>query len=385
MTRNSCLIIILALCAVLVSNISCKQEAVKPQSAVRIGAYYFPFYDGPGPDGNWDNGTLRSKLSAPQMPRLGAYRSRDETVIKQHLAWAEETGISFFALSWWGQNTLTDGVTRDYFAPYLVKTQSGFKFCILYMSPYLLRFTNFEIPLNLEAKNKLLAHFLYLAETYFAHPNYLKIDNRPVVFLYLSRCFRGDVKETFNHLRTILKNKTTWDIYLVGDEIFWTEPEKEHVAAFDAITTYHMHGPARYHGYPLQTGFFKDLEEVFSKYQTVAQNQKVGFIPNVMPGFNDRGARAEKGHPILPREIGLTTEKLGSFYRQNFSIAQKHLDPQLRIIMITSWNEWHEDTQIEPSSLTYAPVNQPTDLTGGYDYYGYDDLYLKITKEEINK
>lgn len=377
--------IILLFCCLLLNITSCKQEARTGKSALRVGAYYFPVYEGPGTAGNWDNSILRSKLLTPQMPLLDTYRSRDEAVTKQHIDWAQETGISFFAVSWWGKNTLTDGITRDYFAPYLAKTKSGFKFCILYMTPHLLRFNNFEIPLNLEAKNKLLADFLYLAQTYFSHPNYFKIDNRPVIFLYLSRCFKGEVQPTLNMLKSILKTRTKQELFLIGDEIFWTEPKAERIRAFDAITAYNMHGPVKYHGYALQTEFFNDLEEVFKKYQSAAASKKVGFIPNVMPGFNDRGAWPEKMHPILPREIGLTSEPLGSFYRQYLQTAKKYLDPNLQTLMITSWNEWHEDTQIEPTASSSTSMKYPIELTGGYDYYGYGDLYLKITKEEISK
>ncbi len=373
--------IIFLSCLLLLAACGQKPAAKVP---LQVGAYYFPVYDGPGPKGNWDNATLRSKLVTSQLPLLETYRSRDEAIIKQHIDWAGEAGINFFAMSWWGKNTFTDGITRDYFTPYLTKTQSKFKFCILYMTPHLLRFNNFEIQLNIEAKNKLLADFLYLDQTYFSHPNYLRINNRPVVFIYLSRCFKGEVANTLNMFKSVLKTRTNRELFLVGDEIFWTEPKTERIKAFDAVTAYNMHGPAKYHGYAQQTGFFDDLEAVFKKYQAAAVSTNVGFIPNVMPGFNDRGAWPAKMHPILPRETGLITEPIGSFYRQYIQLARKYLDPKLQILMITSWNQWHADTQIEPTIPSYTPMKHPTELTGGYDYYGYGDLYLKITKEEIS-
>jgi len=366
--------------ACLVCPASCGQGPIA-QLPLQVGAYYFPVYDGQGPKGNWDNTNLRGKLVTPQTPELGAYQSRDEATIKQHVNWAKEAGINFFAMSWWGKNTFTDGITRDYFAPYLTKSSSPFKFCILYMSPHLLRFNNFEIQLNLEAKNKLLADFLYLDQTYFSHPNYLKINGRPVVFMYLSRSFRGEVAETLNMFKSVLKTRTNHELFLIGDEIFWTDPDPERLRAFDAVTAYNMHGPAKYHGLAQQTGFFDDMEAAFKQYQTAAQVTNVGFIPNAMPGFNNRGAWPDKTQAILPRETGLTEQPTGSFYRQYLQLAKKHLDPKLNILMLTSWNEWHEDTQIEPSINSLTPMKHPVELTGGYDYFGYGDLYLKITRE----
>ena len=37
--------------------------------------------------------------------------------------------------------------------------------------------------------NNLVPDFRYLANNYFQDPNYLKIDGRPVVFMYLTRAY----------------------------------------------------------------------------------------------------------------------------------------------------------------------------------------------------
>jgi hypothetical protein len=47
--------------------------------------------------------------------------------------------------------------------------------------------------------------------------------------------------------------------------------------------------------------------------------------------------------------------------------------------MVSTFNEWHEDTQIEPTILA-APTNTDDSgsraFTQGYYYSGYGDLYL---------
>ena len=52
--------------------------------------------------------------------------------------------------------------------------------------------------------------------------------------------------------------------------------------------------------------------------------------------------------------------------------------------MVTSWNEWHEDTQIEP--VAPAPATNLDD-NAGYDtndlyYNGYGMLYLNILRDK---
>jgi hypothetical protein len=56
------------------------------------------------------------------------------------------------------------------------------------------------------------------------------------------------------------------------------------------------------------------------------------------------------------------------------------------MVLVTSWNEWHEDTQIEPikeappTSVDESPTS--TYYTGGLSYEGYGTRYLDILREE---
>ena len=67
-------------------------------------------------------------------------------------------------------------------------------------------------------------------------------------------------------------------------------------------------------------------------------------------------------------------------------VALPHLDSRCdRILMVTSFNEWYEDTQIEATKGT-APASRRDDsesgdyYTGGDRYVDYGTLYLDILR-----
>jgi len=69
--------------------------------------------------------------------------------------------------------------------------------------------------------------------------------------------------------------------------------------------------------------------------------------------------------------------------------ALPNIDPSCNnIIMITSFNEWYEDSQIEATAGT-SPASSTDDsdsgtyYTGGQRYEDYGHLYLDILKQEI--
>ena len=365
-----------------------------------VGAYYYT-YD--LKDSLFWQRYLRKKLNIQQQPQLGEYSCRDEAVIKQHLDWARDAGIDFFAMSWFGPGSYSDVTVKNYFSDYLKRTKNDFKFCLVYQTPYLLPFEKGVVIIDRDALRLFQNHLLYAADEYFKEPNYLKINGRPVLFIYVSHLLRGDYELALTKTCNIIKQRTGLDIFLVGDEVIFpegatrqgsggsrqTQPDKKRIAVFDAITTQTIFGPTRYDGLPVLTGFFKDLDAIFQSYRQLAREKDVMFIPCAMPGFNNRGydkAGAGSRYPILPREATLDKDNEGTTYSVYLDIARKYVDPSLGMLMINSFNGFSDDTQIEPVAGNFVtPGSAPAELTNGYRYYNYQDLYLRLTKERLRE
>jgi hypothetical protein len=121
---------------------------------------------------------------------------------------------------------------------------------------------------------------------------------------HVSRIFRGNYEGALSHMRTIVKNRNGLDLYLVGDEVNWNQaPDERRIRLFDAITGYTMYSDLQPAGWPEQTGFLASARTTNTAFKRAAVAHGVRFIPNVQPGFNDRGVRLPANHYVLPTEL----------------------------------------------------------------------------------
>ncbi len=342
-----------------------------------VGVYYYPWYHSDGR--HWNEGYLRDVLTIQQPPLLGEYSSRDTSAIQSHIVSSLNNGIEFWVISWWGPSSWEDVTIGDYILPTISGT--GMKWCILYETPGCLGTSppfNFDSP---ALRNKLISDFEYLASTYFGNQNYLYINDRPVVLLYLTREFTGDYQTALSEARTAVQNLGYNNPFIVGDEVYWGNPNQTRISCMDAITAYNMHGPTQYAGYAGETNFLKDVSARYSTYKNVANPLGVYLIPAAMPGFNDRAVRPAEDHYVIPNQY-LPLWDHTTMLRRSLITAKIYEEPSIsNPILITSWNEWHEDTQVEPTIVT-GGCNTDTSASGSfytqnYTYVGYGIDQLK--------
>lgn len=344
--------------------------------AVQVGAYYYPWH-GSYPGGHSFNDTLRGHLVPRQDPAIGRYSNRDSATMTAHLDQSHRGNINFWAMSWWGPNSAEDATIRNSILPH---SRAGeLRYAMFYESTG--RLGSFDNP-NFSS---LTADFRYLAQNYFNNPNYLRIDGRPVVFIYLTRAYFNTPasRTAVANLRQAMLSEFRVDPYLIGDDLFNNGVDPQRAALWDAITDYDVYGTVLQ---PLGStqAAVNTLAQYYAEARTAVGPLGVGFIPAATPGFNDRAVRT--GHPAAPRYL---TDSPGApegslFEKMLEEAVLPNLDAGANdMLMITSFNEWHEDTQIEPTIV--AP---PTSIdnsgengmvyTQGRVYPGYGNLYLDI-------
>ena len=135
------------------------------------------------------------------------------------------------------------------------KNISDIEFCIFYGTGDLAENQNGIPVINDHSKTKFIADLDYFADHFFSNPQYLKVDGKPVLILYVTRYLAGDYASMFREARAHLKERGV-EVFLLADEIFWSVtthvensatapgitnvPQTDRIALFDAIFAYNM-------------------------------------------------------------------------------------------------------------------------------------------------
>ena len=295
-------------------------------------------------DKTWDNYSKflgHDDIGANFYPELGCYSSNDTSIVRKHMQMIEKAGIGVITLSWWGKNSFEDknvNLIMD------IADSKNIK-------------VNFHLePVNNRSSEMIVAMIDHIINNYGKHNAFYRVKGKPLFYVYDSYHI-----SKFDWA-TILKPEgpntirgTELDSHIIG---LWVH-EKESTffieGGFDGIYTYFASNGFTY-GSDIKNW------ELLSSW---AKKNKKFFIPCVGPGYSDTRIRPWNSQNYKNRNSG-------EYYDDMFNAAIKS---QPDFIGITSFNEWHEGTQIEPAK----PKN-----INPYDYENYlpkkNDYYLLKTK-----
>jgi glycoprotein endo-alpha-1,2-mannosidase len=359
-----------------------------------VGAHYYVWYPA-----NFAQGYLRALLTPPQVPAFGEYDSRSPAIAERHIALAASHGIDFFAIDWWPNRPAQNDAIDSGFLH--ASNIDQIRFCIFYESADPGDLNDAQgILFDEAAKERFVSDMVTIARRYFGHPSYLRIDGRPVIELYVTREIRGLFPQAMREMRQAL-GAEGYDPFVIGDEIFWAvieanvdpraaarvtgEPQVSRIRLFDAITAYNLYVETRERdlGYGSASKLIPDSLKLYRRYREAGG---VPIVPGVIPGFNDRGTRPDADHSAIPRRWTPQAAE-GSFFAESIERIVKPLaDRKLQMILITSWNEWNEDTAIEPvapAPTTTADRSARQYFTQGYAYEGFGSTYLDVIRDRL--
>jgi hypothetical protein len=304
-------------CLLVLTLLSLVVGVLRPAPADAFGerlvlAFYYAWFD----QTTWEMGL-------PDQP-VEPYTSSDPAAIERHVRQAQQAGIDAFVQSWYGPQ-VENNQTEPNFATLLdVAAGHGFAAAV-----------DFEVTSPFfESQADVVAGLEHLLAVHAHHPAYLHVGGRPVVFFWRQNRFPV---ETWYDIRDRVDPDRSSIWIMEGVDLSYLGP-------FDGTHLYSVAWDAE----PGAT--LRRWGERIRQWNAEHGSVKY-WVATVMPGYNDL---------VTGRSDAFVRDRAGgAYYRDCWEGA---IQSDADWVVITSFNEWLEGSQIEPSQA-------------------YGDQYLDLTQE----
>lgn len=337
--------------------------AAQNKNKEKVQIFYYGWYGNPTTDGiyyHWNHEILPhwkdpkwnnlghykggDDIGANFYPELGNYSSNDTEIIEKHMKMIKASGVGVVVISWLGKDSFTDKSLNKYLD---IADRFDLKIAF-HIEPFYKNISEFKEQIS------------YLIKTYSSHHAFYKKGGKPLLYVYDSyKIPKEEWSKLLSKNGSETVRNTNLDALYIG---LWVE--KNDAAFFESS------GFDGFYTYFASEGFvFGSTVSNWKFLADFAKDHHLIFIPCVGPGYSDTRIRPWN-------EANFKSRNGGKYYENMFDAAAKvHPD----FIGITSFNEWHEGTQIEPA------IPKRTG-TFKYEDYGKDPwFYIKETKRLTDK
>ncbi|KAI6179393.1 Glycoprotein endo-alpha-1,2-mannosidase [Aphelenchoides besseyi] len=344
-----------------------------------VHIFYYPWYGNPEFDNgryyHWNHPVLKPSPTSKLRPRahnppndlasifypaLGAYSSRNPAVIDRHFKSISAAGVDVVSVSWYPAGKADEqGHPWDSLIPALLNAAEKYKLKVTFhLEPYEER-TAASVRDDIE----------YVIKNYGTHPAFYrtvfakkKTENPlPLFYIYDSYKIPNDEWTTISTVNGSASIRNTEiDSLLIGLILKLNEVDSFHSSGFDGVYTY------------FAADGFTEASSMnnWSTLSKMCAERDLLFVPSIGPGYDDS--------PVRPwNRVNTRSRENGSYYKEHFEAAHS-AKPDL--ISITSFNEWHEGTQIEPA-VKFTSDNESANV---YQFYSNGpEEYLQLTHDMI--
>ena len=262
----------------------------------RISIFYYAWYGTPVRDGAWQHWGQGAyvppgAIGSTFYPARGAYSSADPSIVRSQMREIARAGIDSVVVSWWGPGSVEDARLRPVAA---AAAAAGLEVS-LHVEPWTGR-SPASVVDALQDLRSLGIHDVYVYDS---------------------------TREPDDEWRTALGR-------LDGVRVFahTSMPGKALRGGFDGLYTYDV---------------LVNDGNAFGRMCASARELGLACAPSVGPGFDATRATGE---------TRVRKRRDGRFYDHMWSSA---IRARPDVVTITSYNEWHEGTQIEPSRVMPGP------------------------------
>ena len=288
-----------------------------------LGAHYYPWYGTGEPKRHWNENTDYATVN--DFPVQGIYSSDDRNLIARHLELAEEAGLDYLVI-----NLQVSGSGLDQHE--LRAVEILFEMAAE-QSPELS--LCFMISCDKADSASIDSALVWLKENYLHRPNYLCVRSKPLLWFFITESFIGHF---FYNFSSFSESTRKFHRIAVSGFCFSKYLPKRYCEFFDGWSLFS----------PLQAADSEKWESVWESSYDEFKEIKLGNNLNVFtvcPGFDDTGLTQPQRIHIAYRQI--ERDDTGTFIRMQETCLELRDPPDL--VVITSFNEFHENTHIEPS------------------------------------
>lgn len=285
-------------------------------------AFYYGWYGNPETSGKWNHWkdadpAKKTIANSTNWPQLGTYDSHDPKIVDQQFVWAKKAGVTGFIVSWWVQ-----GDFHDQGMPLMLDTakKHGMKITVYYET---------VPPRGASKPEGAVKDLLYLLDKYGKHPAWLRVDGKPVFFIY-GRAVNEIKLDGWKEVISEVNAKHPGGAIFMGDRI-----SEEAAQIFDGIHTYNPTGKTK----GMSPEELRTWAKEYYPLTVKTAGSKIAAV-TIIPGYDDHKLGRPAPRPITDRHNGET-------YR---ILWEEAIAANPDWVLITSWNEWHEGSEIEPSA-----------------------------------
>lgn len=303
------------------------QKAAAEEGSQNVHLFYYPWYGSPSLNGSWRHWpqgghTPPDDVGADYYPALGAYDSGDmQGAVAQHMKWVRKSGAGVIVYSWWGRDGYEDQLAKGVLD---AAAKEGVKVA-WHLEPYSGR-----------TAASTVSDIRYINDTYGSHPAFYRSaehGDKPAFYV-------------FESLR--ITDWTALDEVTDSNIVLAQTTDTTKIAHFSGMYTYDGIAGATAPGWK-QAGDYARAHDLI-------------WAPSVAPGYIDDRAVPGNTTPTLDRAGGAAYDKQWN----------NALDPAIggspAWVSVTSFNEWHEGSSIEP-----ADGSPPA----GHGYLTFEGAYGK--------
>jgi hypothetical protein len=307
---------------------------------ILIGVHNCPLWE----TGRYELWNQVVKKHQERTPALGIYSQDNPEIADWETKWALEHGVNFFIYCWYRTTQggpITTQFEKSVFDDALFKSRYGdqMKFTIMWenQSPGSSGITD---------EKDLMENLMpYWIEKFFKRDNYLKIDNKPVLYVYrplfISNDLGGDIKarEALNMMREACVKAGFDGLIIMGEERGYNPEALKRAGniGFDYTFQYCWYIGNSPTPDEAITSQMKQIEQMHSLHSIIPM---IVTLSQAWSGWSDEGSIWK----LPPAEFEILLRKGKEFMKNNFSKDELGS----KMLILDNWNEWSEGHYILP-------------------------------------